>query len=203
MNTKPLHHFPDKVMQSLYEKVLRADIEIIPIKPATEERYFGHLVESIISQQLSTKVADIISARAVQAVGGTWEPAVVVATEHEVLRAVGLSNSKASYIQNIARAWTDGTIDVSRFSELSDEEIITQLSTIKGVGRWTAEMFLIFCLGRPDVFSAGDFGLRKAISVAYNIEQTTKAPELLVLSQAWKPQRSLASRILWKSLELK
>jgi DNA-3-methyladenine glycosylase II len=194
--------FTDTIMQSLYEQVYAVHGDLPLITAAQPEKHFGHLVESIISQQLSTKVADIIAARALALSGGTWDPSTVLAIEHETLRSAGLSNSKVLYIKNIAQAWTDKTIVPTEFNNLSDEEIITQLVTIKGVGRWTAEMFLIFCLGRTDVFSAGDFGLRKAISAAYNLPMTTKPAELLVLSQQWQPHRSLASRVLWKSLEL-
>lgn len=195
-------YFAEPVISNLYKKIKKIHGDITPITPANPEQYFERLVESIVSQQLSVKVADIIFERLKKLIGSDFSPLRVLATDHESLRLVGLSNAKAIYIQNIAENWTNGTIQPSLLSSMTDEEVILHLVQIKGVGRWTAEMFLIFTLGRADIFSVGDYGLKKAISLAYNIPITSKPDEFLNLSNNWQPHRSLASRILWKSLDI-
>lgn len=194
--------FTDSILDGIRTQVVTSFGELPPIIPAQPNDYFGKLCESIISQQLSTKVADIIAARVRTTVGGTWNPESVLKIGHDSLRAAGLSNAKANYVKNIALAWAEGTINSEKLASQSDAEVIAELVTIKGVGQWTAEMFLIFTLGRPDVFSAGDYGLRKAISTAYTIDMKAKPATFLAISESWQPQRSLASRLLWKSLEL-
>lgn len=200
--SKPQFEFSDPVLASLHLKVVAAGLEPQPIVPPPSERYFENLVESIVSQQLSVKVADIIFARLKETVGSEFLPSTVIGTSHEDLRAVGLSNAKASYIKNIAEAWESGLVTPAELTTMDEETLIEKLVQIKGVGRWTAEMFLIFTLGKQDVFSVGDYGLKKAISQNYGIDIKSKPAEFLKISSLWTPQRSLASRILWKSLEL-
>jgi DNA-3-methyladenine glycosylase II len=144
----------------------------------------------------------VIFGRIRQLVGKNFSPGKLLKTSIEDLRRAGLSYAKASYIQNIARAWEKGLIDPQNLHDLEDEAVIEQLVKIKGVGRWTAEMFLIFTLARPNVFSVGDYGLRKAISMAYQVPIESKPAIFLKLAESWSPHKSLASRILWKSLEL-
>lgn len=194
--------FSDSQLDTLYAEVIVHFGELQTLPPTPEDQYFGKLAGSIVSQQLSTKVADVIEARVLQVVGGKWETDKVLATPPEQLRAAGLSNAKVSYIRNIAEAWSDGTVQPELLGRMEDEAVIEKLVTIKGVGRWTAEMFLIFTLARPDVFSVGDYGLRKAMSVLYGMDVKAKPAEFLAITQTWQPHRSLASRILWKSLEL-
>lgn len=194
--------FSDPVLCSLHKKIVSTFGEIPPITAAEPQNYFKQLCASIISQQLSTKVADVIKARVTKAIQGLWEPKHLLSTEHEKLREAGLSNNKVKYIKNIAEAWATNQIIPDELALETDEAVIMQLSSIKGVGRWTAEMFLIFTLGRQDVFSAGDYGLRKAISKHYNFDITEKPATFIALAGNWQPHRSLASRILWKSLEL-
>lgn len=194
--------FLDSTLQKLHEQVLVHSGEIKLPKAIKPEQYFGQLVENIIGQQLSNKVADVIVKRVKDAVGGTWQPELVLVTEHEKLRAAGVSNAKATYIHNIAQAWKDTKNTGMNLQNLSDEEVIEYLTRIKGIGRWTAEMFLLFSLGRPDVFSIGDYGLKRAIIKHYKVEPKAKPHIFLEISQQWQPQRSLASLILWRSLEL-
>ena len=194
--------FEDVPLRQLHEKVVAAFGELSPIVPPPSDQFFGKLAGSIVSQQLSTKVADVIEARVLAAIGGAWLPELVLATDSTRLRSAGLSNAKVSYIQNSARAFSDGTVQVDQLAILEDEHVIEQLTKIKGVGRWTAEMFLIFTLGRPDIYSVGDYGLKKAVCQLYGLEMTIKPAQLVTISAQWQPQRSLASRILWKSLEL-
>lgn len=197
-----MNHFSDPTLQDLLEKVEQKFGALPAITPAEPDGYFTHLSESIISQQLSTKVADVIAERARNLLGGSWSPELVLQQEHDTMRAVGLSNSKVKYLKNLAAFWTSSDFHPAQLSDLPDEEVIARLTTISGIGRWTVEMFLIFSLGRPDVFSPGDGGLRRAALLAYNLSDSTKPQELSELAQSWAPQRSLASRVLWKSLEL-
>ncbi|MBP7768827.1 DNA-3-methyladenine glycosylase 2 family protein, partial [Candidatus Woesebacteria bacterium] len=154
------HHtyFADPVLNALTHEVITTFGELPEIVPANEGDFFGSLCESIISQQLSTKVADVITARVKTVVGGSWIPEAVLQTDYELLKGAGLSGSKVNYIQNVATAWSTGSVDPQHLTSAEPEEVITQLVQIKGVGRWTAEMFLIFTLGKTDVFSAGDYG---------------------------------------------
>lgn len=161
--------------------------------------YARELFASIVSQQLSTKVADIIWGRFVDLVKVPEDPKVVKKFSVEQLRTVGLSNSKANYILAIANGVTDGTVLLDHLDSLDDEAIIAELVQLKGVGRWTAEMFLIFTLARPDVFSVGDLGLRNAANRFF--DKKLKPEKLLKLSEAWSPHRSAVSLALWHSLD--
>jgi DNA-3-methyladenine glycosylase II len=194
--------FLDPQLHQLHEKVVAAFGKLSDIEPSPSEQYFGKLAGSIVSQQLSTKVADVIESRVLTAIGGEWQPKNVLATPPDLLRSAGLSGAKVQYIKNIAQTFNEGTVAAESLTDLEDEIVIEQLTKIKGVGRWTAEMFLIFTLGRPDIYSVGDYGLKKAVCQLYKLEMTIKPAQLVDISTHWHPQRSLASRILWKSLEL-
>jgi len=164
------------------------------------EELFPSLIESIISQQLSVKAADVIFARFLKLFGSKKfpPPQEIIAMDRENLRAVGISYAKVNYIKAISEAFAKGEIDIAKIKNLPDEEVIVELTKLKGVGRWTAEMLLIFTLNRPDVFSVGDLGLRRAIEKLYGI---TDSEEILQLSETWKPYRSTACWYLWRSLE--
>jgi DNA-3-methyladenine glycosylase II len=195
--------FTDETMQLLHDRV---HAEVRPIEPiiAKEPReYLAELVEAILGQQLSTLAADKIIARVKENVGGAFTIDSVLGTPPERFRELGTSNAKASYIRNIAQAFKDKHFDYEQFPKFSDEQIITALSQIKGVGRWTVEMFLIFTMGRPDVFSLGDLALRRAVTRHYGYKAEPKGETILRHSRKWAPNRSLASRVLWRSLELK
>lgn len=161
---------------------------------------YEELIESIIGQQLSGKAADTIFKRFLALYKNSKfpNPDELLKTDTERLRGAGMSYSKASYIKNIAQNFKDKTLDVKKLKRMTDEEIIKELTKIKGVGKWTAEMILIFTFKRADVFSLGDAGLRKAIKNLYNIE---KDEDILKLSENWKPKRSFACWYLWRSLE--
>jgi DNA-3-methyladenine glycosylase II len=196
--------FSDPVMAQLAQRVLaHLGVEALPtiVTPAVEE-YFGHLCENIIGQQLSEKVAPQIVARAKVLVGGSFTPESVTAVTVEQLRAAGLSNAKARYLHALAEAWQSGLVPYHDFPNLDNETVIQELVKVKGIGRWTAEMFLIFTLGRPDVFSPGDYGLKRAMINAYELDEKVSAAELIKLAEQWQPHRSLACRILWRSLDI-
>lgn len=168
-----------------------------------ESDYFDDLISSIISQQLSTKAADTIYKRFVKVVKvSPPTPSAILSADKETLRAAGLSYSKISYIQGIADAVKSGEVKTKELDNLADEEVMKTLTALKGVGTWTAEMFLMFSLKRPDVFSVGDMGLKNAISNLYKIDKND-TESILKLSQTWSPFRTYASRYLWKSLENK
>lgn len=176
------------------------------VKPSVirpHKRYFQSLTEAIISQQLSGKAADTIINRFKALFPKIKFPTStqVLAKSDNELRTVGISGSKASYIKNIARAIEDKSLDFRRINKMTDEEIITMLTAIKGIGRWTAEMFLIFSLGRPDVFSFGDLGLRNAVKKLYSLPQDPTVQQLKEFSARWQPHRTAASLHLWASLD--
>ncbi|MBA3724002.1 MAG: DNA-3-methyladenine glycosylase 2 family protein [Candidatus Levybacteria bacterium] len=158
------------------------------------------LIKSIISQQLSVKAADTIYKRFVDLFSSNTFPGakVILAMDDEMIRSAGLSYAKITYVKSVANAFVSDLIDIEKVRKQSDEEVITELTQIKGIGRWTAEMILIFTLQRPDVFSIGDLGLRNAIIKLYGI---TDQKEMVKLSENWKPYRSTACWYLWRSLE--
>lgn len=194
--------FSDTTMASLHDQVCTHFGELPALRPIPPEEYFWQLCESIIGQQLSEKVAPQIVTRVRAVLKENLIPETVLATSDLDLRGAGLSFSKASYLKNVATFWLDPANTLEHFTQMSDEQLITHLTQIKGVGRWTVEMFLIFTMQRGDVFSAGDYGLRRAALRAYNLPDTTTPRELTALACQWSPHRSLACRVLWKSLEI-
>lgn len=165
-----------------------------PITPIEPSGYFVHLVEAIISQQLSIKAADTIMTRLTQAI--PLIPDEVVNTDLQAFRTVGVSAAKAKAILGLAKVVSQTPHYLSSLAECSDEDTLTALVALPGIGPWTAQMFLMFALGRPDVFSPGDAGVRRAFARHYG--------DLTLLesqSHLWKPHRTTACRVLWKSLD--
>lgn len=167
------------------------------------EDKFLDLVEIITGQQLSIRSAKAIFDRFLgfystpaRRIGG---PAALLDTPDEKLRSLGYSTPKIRYLKNLSLSLANGQLNLDTVDQLSDDEIKKQLIQIKGIGPWTIEMFLIFSLNRPDVFSLGDLGLRTAIEKLYGINRNDKQ-KILELSRTWSPQRTLASRLLWSSL---
>ena len=158
-------------------------------------QYFASVVSSIISQQISTKAAAAVQARVVQTLGGTIDPEAVTATPEEELRAAGLSRQKVKYLKHNAEAWP--SLHTSDWPALDDEAIITELSSLYGIGRWTAEMFLIFSLGRPDVFSFGDLGLMAGLYQCYPELRPHYVRKIEQRVASWSPHRTTASLVLW------
>lgn len=185
------------------DPVLSALAQQYPVTPLVKSgNYFENLVESIISQQLSVKVSDVIVARFRAVVpSSTIEPAAVLSLSDETVRSQGISYAKIRYIKDLARHVQDGLIDMTTLDDLPDEEVIATLTQVKGIGRWTAEMFLMFTLAREDIFSTGDLGLKRAIQKAYALKREPTTRELLTLSAKWSPYRTYACRILWQSLD--
>ncbi|MDR0762988.1 MAG: hypothetical protein LBF01_00635 [Bacteroidales bacterium] len=163
--------------------------------------YFDALLSNIVGQQLSGKAADTIYNRFLRLIDGELTAKKMLEIDDEKLRKAGLSCNKSAYIKNLAKAVADGSLMLNRFDGMTDSVVVTQLTAIKGIGEWTAEMFLIFSLGRLDVFSKGDGGLARAINILYGEGRELSAQERLAITEAWKPYRSIASLYLWRSLD--
>ena len=162
---------------------------------------YTDLIDAIVSQQLSVKAAASIMRRFLGLFpDDSPEPAAVRRRSEEELRAVGLSRPKVRYLHGIAEAIINGEIDLTEVAGYDDEAFIKAITELKGVGRWTAEMLLIFSLGRRDVFSVGDLGLRNAVARAYGVEGDDREA-IEAIAERWRPYRSLACHYLWKSLD--
>lgn len=161
---------------------------------------FVDIIDAIISQQLSSKASQSISKRFKDFFNNkAINPSDVLKESSEKLRACGLSFTKVSYIQGLAKAVNQRELDLEKLAELSDEQVKAELTKIRGIGKWTAEMILLFSLQRPDIFSLGDLGLRTAVSRLYKIDRNNLG-KIEEISLTWSPYRSFASRYLWKSL---
>lgn len=193
----------DPVMAALIERIGPIDLAE-RLARRQEERpadAYGALLRSIIGQQVSTKAARTVHARVLDLFGGrTPSPEQLLAVSVEDLRGVGLSGRKVTYMRDLAQHVVDGELELDRLAELSDEEAIEEISAVRGLGRWTAEVFLMFHLERPDVLSGGDLGLRKAIQIEYGLEAMPTPEEVVEIGARWSPYRSLASLYLWESL---
>jgi DNA-3-methyladenine glycosylase II len=170
---------------------------------AQHEDAFTALTHSIISQQLSTKAAATIARRFDALFGGIPTPAAVALVDDAQLRAVGLSSQKIRYMRDLCSRVADGSLTLEKVNELSDEDVIQSLTQIKGIGRWTAEMFLMFRLHRPDVLPVDDLGILKAVQRAYGLRKLPRAERLTKIGEPWRPYRSVACWYLWASLENK
>ena len=171
-------------------------------RPGRDEHY-GALVRAIVGQQLSVSAARAIYGRLTDRFGGrTPTPAEILAEDPEELRAAaGLSRAKAGFLRSLAEHVISGALSLERLDDLSDEEVITELIAVKGLGTWTAHMFLMFHLERPDVLATGDLGIRRAIERAYELDGLPDAAAIERIAEPWRPYRSLACRYLWRSLQ--
>lgn len=162
---------------------------------------FKALVHAIMAQQLSTRAAATIAARFDALFGGFPTPEQVAAMPDERLRGVGLSGQKIGYLRDLCRQIADGTLPLYALDRMADEEVVAALTRVKGIGRWTAEMFLMFRLHRPDVLPVGDLGIVRAVQKAYRLRKLPTPDRLVRLGEAWRPYRSVACWYLWASLE--
>jgi DNA-3-methyladenine glycosylase II len=160
-----------------------------------------HLCNSIMSQQLSTKVADVFQQRFLALYNGkTPTTKQIVETTFETLRGIGLSNAKANYVQNVCKFFIDEKLTDAHLHKMSNEELVKYLTQIKGVGKWTVEMLLMFTFGREDVFAIDDLGIQQAMCTLYKIDTTNKKnmqEKMLSISTKWSPYRTYACRYLW------
>jgi len=162
---------------------------------------YGALLRTIVGQQLSSKAARTIYGRVLEMFGGTTPtPERILAASEQDLRGAGLSGRKVEYIRDLAGHVESGALELDRFNELPDETVIEEISDVRGLGRWSAEMFLIFHLDRPDVVSGGDLGIRKAVQIEYGLNEMPTPSEVEEIGERWRPNRSLACIYLWESL---
>ena len=187
------------------DPVLGAAIKKIgPCLMADRQRkdHLSALVGSIVSQQLSTKAAATIFGRFVALFPeGVFTPAGITALDDAMLKSVGLSGQKIGYLRDLSVRLLDGRLDLAQIEDRTDEEVIATLTAVKGFGRWTAEMFLMFRLHRPDVLPVGDLGIVNAVQRLYKLRKRPDAKRLHQLGEGWKPYRSVASWYLWQSLK--
>jgi DNA-3-methyladenine glycosylase II len=172
------------------------------LKPHTD--YYRQLVRSIIGQQLSVKAASTIYQRFLDLFGGSMPtPEEIMLADTEILRKIGCSYSKASYIKDLAQHIIDGTLDLDHIATLPNPIVIEQLVAVKGIGEWSAHMFMMFSLGRLDILPTGDLGIRKAMMILYDLPAlpTPAAMHELALTHGWAPYQSIASWYLWRSLD--
>src|SRR5260370_25416999 len=183
------------------DPVLCALVEGVgPCRIEHRDPAFDMLVRSIVYQQLSGKVAAVIFGRLLAAVKGELTPRRVLRLPHERMRALGLSNQKATYIRDLADRTKSGEVDFAALPGMSDEQVIESLTLVKGIGPSTSQMFLIFALKRLDVLPVGDLGVRAAIKKAYGLAELPKAVDMEELARPWRPYCSVASWYLWRSL---
>lgn len=188
-----LRHFKktDPVMAELLKAAMKGKTPLLLPTPKKSSQYFASIVSSVVSQQISTHAARAINARVKTALG-TITPKSVMEIEFETLKACGLSAKKTEYIKRNAELWHE--IPVRNFVNMSDEDIIKELTKLYGIGRWTAEMFLMFSMARPDVFSYGDLGLRQSFADHYKPHHVRNMEAVV---NTWSPYRTIASLVLW------
>ena len=165
---------------------------------------YGALLRSIVGQQLSTKAARTIYLRMLELFDGhAPTPKQLLAADPDAIRAAGLSRPKIAYLRDLAQHVEDGSLELERLDDLPDDEVIAQLTAIKGLGEWSAHMFLMFHLGRPDVLPVGDLGIRRAVQVEYRMRKLPDPKRLEKVARPWRPHRTLACLFLWSSLDNK
>ncbi len=191
----------DKILKDLIKKIGE-----FKIKP--HNNYFETLVESIVSQQLSTKAAETIFNRFIDifkkdGIKSFPSPELILKKEDEILRACGFSNAKVKYVKDLCSKTLDNTVEIHKMNLLPNEEIISELVKVKGIGVWTAHMFLIFCLARLDVLPVGDLGIRKAVMINYKLRIFPDEKKVGQISKKnnWTPYNTVASWYLWQSLK--
>jgi DNA-3-methyladenine glycosylase II len=172
-----------------------------PFTMQYREPRFDTLVRSIVYQQLSGKVASVIYGRLLEATGGEVTPASIMKLRVERMRKLGLSGQKTLYIRELAKHTRRGKVTFETLAELQDEGVIEHLTQVKGIGVWTAQMFLMFALRRPDILPVADLGIRTAMMKAWNLPELPKPAEMEQLAANWKPYRSIACWYLWRFLD--
>lgn len=195
MYKKALTHFK-KNDPVLHEAGIKIETLTLSIHPQP----FVRLCRSIIGQQLSVKAAQTIFDRFEKLFEKGINPADLLKTQNDDLRSCGISYTKISYLKDLAHKTLSEEIDLHSLKNFSNEEVIETLVKVKGIGAWTAEMFLMFSLGRPDVFSSGDLGLRNAIQKLYKLKTKPTEKQIEKLTKKWSPYKTYASMILWRSL---
>lgn len=186
----------DPVLRAIIERVGPCRIEYGPAE-------FASVAEAIVYQQLNGRAAATIFNRFADLAGRPLTPAGILKLSDEQMRGVGLSKQKSGYLKDLAEKTAAGLLDFSRLSNLSDEEVIKHLTQVKGIGVWTAHMFLIFSLRRPNVLPIGDYGVQMAVKKHYRKRKLPKPKDLEKIAKAWEPYRSVACWYMWRSLDIK
>lgn len=191
-------HF-QKVDSKLFEVLSRIDHSLLG--PKISDDYFVSLCENIIGQQLGGKAADAITKRFHDLLVDGVHPDAVLAVSDDAIRAIGTSWAKVRSLKDLSQKVKEKKVCLDALSGLSDTEVITELVQVKGIGPWTAEMFLMFSLGREDVFSYGDLGLKNAIQKVYGFKKSPTPKQIAKIEKTWRPYRTYACRVLWASLD--
>lgn len=197
---KILEHFK-KVDPILYKAAVDADFMKMDFFGDENVNHFEKLCRAIVGQQLSVKAAATIYSRFEELIGkGMVTPEKILAAEEQKMRDAGMSWAKIKYVKDLAQKVLDKELHLESLSVMSDEEIVKELTAVKGIGQWTAEMYMMFTLGRPDIFSVGDLGLRRAMEKLYGLEKPSNEA-LIEMAKKWSPYRTYACRVLWESLD--
>ncbi len=190
----------DPVMAVLIDRVGELTVESRRARRPPMDAY-GTLLRSVVGQQLSAKAAYTIYGRVLNLFGGsTPTPQELLDVDPKLLREAGLSGRKVEYVRDLAAHVISGELELDRLSQLSDDEVIAEITAIRGFGTWSAQMFLIFFLDRPDVLPTGDLGIRNAVRAAYDLDELPTPAEVERIGEPWRPNRSLASVYLWESM---
>lgn len=194
----------DPILADAIESVIAqlGALDVVPYE-ATPHDHFVALCGIIAGQQLSTHVARAIRSRVESHFGADFSPQAVLETDHETLRSLGLSGAKARTFHALAAHIIDGNLQISELEKLSDEEIAREIVAVKGLGPWSADMFLMFHLHRPDILPVGDLGIREAARRLYDLDERPDAAKLTAIAENWRPHRTLACRYLWRWLDIK
>ena len=171
-------------------------------RPRNPDGHFGALVRSIVYQQLAGRAAQAILGRVRSTVGDTLTPETLTAVSDDALRAAGLSANKLASLRDLSAKLLDGAVDLNRLSRLGDDEVVAALTAVRGIGRWTAEMYLMFELRRLDVWPVDDLGVRQGYGLAWNLEPPPTAKELAPLGDRFRPYRSIVARYCWEAVVL-
>ncbi len=186
------------------DPVLRAIIERVgPCRMEFGAPEFSSVAEAIVYQQLNGKAAVTIFNRFAELAGDPLTPEGILKLSDEQLRSVGLSKQKSAYLKDLAKKTSDGLLNFASLPEMTDEEVIEHLTQVKGVGVWTAHMFLMFSLRRPNVLPTGDYGVQVAIKKHYRKRKLPKPKDMEKIAKAWEPYRSVACWYMWRSLDIK
>jgi len=186
----------DPLLQAVIDRV-----GPLPERSTRPDDHFVALLRIIVGQQLSTKVATTIWNRFTAEFGEIPSTEIILTSTEDRLRSVGLSGAKARYLKSLAEHVANGELQIAKLELLSDEEIHTEITAVKGLGPWSADMFLMFHLVRPDILPVGDLGIREAVRRLYALEERPGPAELTEIAEKWRPHRTLACRYLWRSLD--
>lgn len=208
-----MYTLSDKVVQEAADHLVKHDHRLAKVVPRygpctirPHKDYYQELVDSIISQQLSVKAAAAIEGRFRDMFGGKFpSPEQILTKSPDELRAIGFSYAKGNYVRDLAQHVLDGKVRFDHLDTLTNEEVIAELIAVKGIGEWTAHMFLMFCMGRSDVLPVGDLGIRNGIRQLYGLDHAPSPDEIRAIAakNQWNPYESIASWYIWQSLDNK